>query len=492
MLERILISAIIMILSSAQTKGVAGIANSEPHVLAPNGKTIHVEAKAFKDLQVIDHWNLRYYREYDEFSLDEQVAQIKRNMDIAAQLGFTSYLLFQKDAFPELLTWAGRHEPDRELRRAVRDVLDYATVCRLKLYLHCNEFMWPDNVDVPYGDTPQAWQTYSNAIRELVAIYPDIAGFEVTADETSGALDTKEGVLKFHNETAHALNSDGRLRFALMRTWQRVDALGSPATLGQGDHPNVLFSIKNTSGDFKIAHEMDEDFFRIAGQANRLLVEFDAWREYETHNIFPVYLGDYWAPRIRAMAKMGVQRIGVRFNWNSGQFAITERLWANWVNIFTFVRLAEHPQADPDDILREFVKLYYPHQARQTAFDIYKMSFSFVRNLYYSEGENITDHGRVNRRRKIGDKQVPTDWFEHVDTYTKNMLSKIKDLPDKGAYKERLRQGAVVISYLSKACGLQLDAEGNAGFLDDWKRIDPLSFDELRAENAMETVRDEK
>jgi hypothetical protein len=436
------------------------VARAEAIVL-PGDKPVTVQAKAFKDLQVIDHWNLSYHEEYDEFTLAEQVTQIKRNMDVGAQLGFTSYLLFQKDAFPELLTWGGRYKPDQQLRAAVQEVLDHAMARGLKLYLHCNEFMWPDSVDVAYGDTSQAWQTYRDALRELISLYPDLAGFEVTGDETGGALEEKEGVLKFHNETALALRSDSRERIALMRTWQRVDVLGLPTTLGKTDEANVLFSVKNTDGNFGAVKGFDQEFIETVYDPTRLLLEFDAWREYETHNIFPIYLGDYWAPRFRELAHRGVECIGVRFNWNSGQFAITERPRGNWVNIFCFVRLAENPNADPDEILREYIDLYYPSDARHVAFDLYKSSFGFVRDLYWNDREKITDHGRVNREQKIGDRRVPADWFARVDRLTEQMLNQISALPDSGAYRQELRRAALVVSYLSKACGLQLGAEGD-------------------------------
>ena len=479
----VFLAAIVCLLFTA----AAGLSDEPSSVVEmPEDRPIPVEPKVFKDLQVIDHWNLRYHKEYDEFSLDHQVAQIKRNMDVASQLGFTSYLLFQKDAFPELLTWGGRHEPDKALQQAVQEVLDHAAARRLKLYLHCNEFMWPDSVDIEYADTPEAWRTYRDALQELIAIYPDLAGFEVTADETGGALEQKEGVLKFHDETARALRSDGRERFALMRTWQRVGALGSPITLGKTDAPNVLFSVKNTDGDFGAVKHLDREFLETVDDPKRLLVEFDAWREYETHNIFPIYLGDYWAPRFRELARLGVERIAVRFNWNSGHFAITQRPWANWVNVFCFVRLAEKPDADPDDILRDYVTLYYPPKARQAAFDLYKSSFQFVRDLYWHDDEKITDHGRVNRQRKIGDRRVPNNWFARVDELTNHMLNRIDALPDSPAYRNELRKGARVASYLSKACGLQLGAQGNTDFLEDWKRLDPLSFDELRAGYVLE------
>lgn len=140
-------------------------------------------------------------------------------------------------------------------------------------------------------------------------------------------------MLKFHNETARALRADGHQRIALMRTWQRVEVLGSPTTLGRTDDENVLFSVKNTDGDFGCVKGFDEEFLEAVDDPERLLVEFDGWREYEAHNIFPIYLGDYWAPRFRRLAENGVKRIGLRFNWNSGRLPVTERPWANWVNV---------------------------------------------------------------------------------------------------------------------------------------------------------------
>jgi hypothetical protein len=468
-------------------------ASLDPPLLAqdlewPGGVVVPVGAKTFDELQVIDHWNLRYHQQYDDFNLEEQVAQIKRNMNVASKLGFTSYLLFQKDAFPELLTWGGRHEPDDDLRRAVREVLDYATESGLDLYLHCNQFMWPDDVNVPFRDTPTAWETYRQALSELITLYPDLAGFEVTADETSGALGTRKSVLKFHNETARALRADGRERLALMRTWQRVGFLGTPQTLGKTDDHKVLFSVKNTSGDFGVVKEFDESFFKAVDDPGRLLVEFDAWREYETHNIFPVYLGDYWAPRIRRLAETGVKRIGLRFNWNSGRYPITERPWANWVNVFTFIRLAENPYADPDAILREFVGLYYPPEAHQAAFDLYKNSFGFVKDLYWIDGENIADHGHANREIKLDGKDVPADWLDRVNASLQPMLSTIAALPDAGSYKQDLHRGALAVAYLSKASAMQIGADGDPAILDEWQRTDPESFEELSGNRAVEML----
>ena len=59
-----------------------------------NGNPLSTSEPYFKNIQAIDHWNLRYHQRYDVFTLEEQVAQIKANMDVAAELGFNSYVLF--------------------------------------------------------------------------------------------------------------------------------------------------------------------------------------------------------------------------------------------------------------------------------------------------------------------------------------------------------------------------------------------------------------
>ena len=441
---------------------------------SPDSGTQKTAEYYFKNIQVIDHWNLRYYKRYNIFSLKEQVAQIKANMDVAAELGFTSYLLFQKDAFQELLTWGGKHEPDRDLRNAVKEVIAYGKQKGLDVYLHSNQFTWPDDVGVDYKNSEKAWQVYENAIKELIETFPDVAGYEVTGDETEGQLDTKEGLLKFHNLTARALKSDGRERTALMRTWQRCEFLGVPEKeLGVGDEPNLVYSIKHTQGDFNITHGLDTAFIKKGVDGTRLLVEFDAWREYETHNIFPIYLGDYWAPRFKAIADAGITSVGVRFNWNSGRFPIVDknRPWANWINIYTFHRFVQNPYANPDDILMDFCKEYFPEDPN-TAFNMYKYTFDFIKAVYYRNGEKYLHHGGLKRPRG-----TPVDLESVTRAYDK-MKRLIDMLPDSNQYKKDLQKYCLVISYLGRT------AAGDKSVAKDWKNLDRESFEELEASNA--------
>lgn len=428
----------------------------------------------FKNIQVIDHWNLRYHKRYDLFSLEEQVNQIKANMDVSAELGFNSYLLFQKSAFQELLTWGGKHEPDTELQNAIGEVIAYGKQKGLDVFLHSNQFAWPKDVGVGFEDSENAWKVYEAAVKELIQIYPDVAGYQVTGDETEGQLDTKEGLLKFHNLTAKALNSDGKERTAFMRTWQRCEFLGVPEKeLGVGDEPNLVYSVKHTQGDFNIPHDLDSAYIKKGVDGTRLLIEFDAWREYETHGIFPIYLGDYWAPRFKAVADAGITSVGVRFNWNSGRFHIIDksRPWANWINIYTFYRFTQNPYENPDEILMDFCKEYFP-EGTTAAFNMYKHTFEFVEAIYYNNGKNYLHHGGLERPRG-----VPVQ-LEQVNSAYIKMKQFIDKIPDSNQYKEDLQKYGMIISYLGRI------AAGDKSIVEDWKILDKESFDELSARNA--------
>ena len=314
---------------------------------------------------------------------------------------------------------------------------------------------------------------FENAMKELIRTFPDIAGYEVTGDETEGQLDTREGLLKFHNLTARALKSDGRERTAFMRTWQRCGFLGVPEEeLGKGDESNLIYSIKNTAGDFRIPYSLDSAYIKPGIDGTRLLVEFDAWREYATHGIFPLYLGDYWAPRFRAIADAGITSIGVRFNWDSGRFHILDkdRPWANWVNLYTFHRLSQNPYANPDDILMDFCEEYFP-ESPNAAFDMYKNTIDFINAIYYNNGELYLHHGGLKRPRGI-----PVD-LEQVNQGYVKMKSLIDKIPDANQYKAEIQKYGLVISYLGRI------AAGDTSVRSKWEALDIESYNELEAAN---------
>ena len=205
----------------------------------------------------------------------------------------------------------------------------------------------------------------------------------------------------------------------------------------------------------------------------RLLVEFDAWREYETHNIFPLYLGDYWAPRFKAIAEAGITNVGVRFNWNSGRFHIIDenRPWANRVNLYAFHRFIQDPYADPDHILMDFCKEYFP-EGPDAAFEMYKNTFDFIKAIYYNDGELYLHHGGLNRPRG-----TPVD-LDQVNQAYHIMKSFIDMIPDENQYKAEIQKYGLVISYLGRI------AAGDTSVESDWKALDAESYQELEAGNA--------
>jgi hypothetical protein len=221
---------------------------------------------------------------------------------------------------------------------------------------------------------------------------------------------------------------------------------------------------------------MDTDYIRRGVDGSRLLVEFDAWREYETHNIFPLYLGDYWGPRFRAIADAGIKNIGVRFNWNSGRFHIGDknRPYANWVNLYVFSRFARDPYADANAILMDFCRKHFP-EGPQAAFDMYKGTFEFIMDIYYNNGELFLHHGGLKRRRG-----TPVSLDQVTRAYNK-MKRLIDNIPDTNQYKADLQKDALVISSLGKIAADHKDAEDIA---KNWRRLDRDSYDELDAQAA--------
>jgi hypothetical protein len=469
----------ILLLTAAFLASTTPLAAAPVAASAPQPATTKPSGP-FEELQVIDHWNLRYM-DFEQFPLSDQVAQVKANLDAAAWLGFTSYLLFAKETFQHLVSWDGRSQPDSALQAAMRDILAHAKRRGIAVYFHSNEFMWPASVKVAYQDTPEAWAAYRGALTEFIKLFPDIAGFEVTGDETEGMQRGKATLIKFHRVTAEAVASDGKPRLALMRTWQRCSGMGKPVDLGRDDPVNVLFSIKQTKGDFHMLNPYDAAFINAAGDPSRLIVEFDAWREYETHNVFPLYLGDNWAPVFRAAAQRGIQRVAIRVNWNSGRFpALLSRPWANYVNVAIFLGFARNPDANPDDLLREYVASQYPEAARDAAFAVYKASFDYVKSMYYVRGKYCADHGRVP---KAGKRSKPTDErFREIDSAESRMLAMIDVLPAGTPQQSELARGARSLANFARACAVNGGLSGPTDFLQRWLSDDPDAYAEMRGE----------
>jgi len=386
--------------------------------------------RAFTELVFIDHINLRYVEGGERAK--EEVEHAKRNIDKAAQYDIHSYLLFAKESMEAILTYdfevpgigtvgrkafpnGSKHRRTAYyMRLALNDVIEHANSRNVRLFFHSNQFIFPEEVlDVIRPATwgtavcpgrEATWAVYRGKIEEFFRLFPDIAGLQITGDETQvSVLQCKcekcrdmtfvERVNRLTNETAAVARKYGKK--VQMRTWQRMGELGDPLNMERGILDNVSFSIKNTDGDFRLPHGLDEKFL-TAAVPSRVICEFDAWREYEGHNYFPCYMGNDWASRFRFLQEKGIQRIAARLMWNSNKNPIFEHPWGNYVNLYAFLKLSENPRLDSQEVLRMFVREHYPEDSWQAAMDIYNFSQNFQRTIYYIKGRVYNaNHSRV-------------------------------------------------------------------------------------------------
>jgi len=396
--------------------------------------------QAFQELTFIDHENLRYVEGPDTTAF--QVSEIKKNINEAAKYGVDGYLLFAKDMMEALLTYdfdvpgignigeqafaqdSSHRERAGRLRKALREVTDHAEHKGIKLYFHSNQFIFKKDVlnvikPATWGTAvcparEATWAVYRGKIDEFFRRFPRVAGLQITGDETQVSvlkcdcekcrdMTFVERVKRLTNETATAAKKHGKE--IQMRTWQRMGELGDPSRMEEGIQDNVSFSIKNTAGDFRIAHGLDRAFLSAAAP-NRIVCEFDAWREYTGHNYFPCYMGEAWTSRFQFLHERGIQRIAVRLMWNSNDNPIFDRPWGNFINIYAFLKLAEDPSRSAQDILEAFVEEHYPPSARKAAMDLYNFSMKFQRIMYYSQGQYLGDHSCVQDSDAHNDLKV--------------------------------------------------------------------------------------
>ena len=386
----------------------------------------------FDEIIFIDHYHFRYAVPGAELPL--QIEGAKENIDRAAEWGADTFLFFAKNTFEVTLNYdfelpgigavgAKAFPPGSERRRitalhrdALRELVRHAGSRGLKVIFHSNQFNFPPEVleiirPAVWGTAvcpgrKTTWQIYRKKLNEFWALFPGISGLQITGDETQVSvlecrcdscvqLGTLDRVNRLTLETARVCRQHEKE--LQMRTWQRMGELEQETDLshmGDGLPEFVCFSVKNTRGDFHATHEVDEAFLRAA-DPGRLIVEFDAWREYDGNNYYPCYMGDLWAPRFRLLRRLGVKRIAVRLNWNSNSNSIFRQPWGNRVNIHTFTELARNPEREPDEILRDYIRVTFPDSAHEAAFRLYKTSLSFQKSIYQLHGRYIANHSRV-------------------------------------------------------------------------------------------------
>ena len=509
--------------------------------------------KAFDELVFIDHQNLRQV--VDRETTLFQVNSIKKNMDKAADYGIDTYLLFAKDTFEAMLNYdfeidgignigqqafalESQHRQTGEyLRESLQQVLDHAQKKNLRVFYHSNQFIFPREVlqvikPAVWGTAvcpgrDITWMIYRQKLNEFLTMFPAIAGFQVTGDETQVSvlecacdscrhLSFVDRVNLLTAETAKVCEAHGKE--VQMRTWQRMGELEAekdPSHMGDGLPGNVFFSIKNTRGDFLLTNPVDIKFLKAA-DPNRIVVEFDGWREYTGNNYFPCYMGDIWAPRFKLLQELGIRRVAVRLNWNSGKNPIFERPWGNVINIYLFLKLAEQPQRPADEILTEYIESTFPESACAAAFELYKFSPQFQQAIYHIDGDYWANHSRVqdeDAREDLAHAQrsgylTKAEHFlerqEEIDVACNIALSLIDrlgpDLPQthrkeliEGVYVEK----SVALGNIYKLEALYWKAKDNKANLEtvknrlldlqrEWQSVHPESYQSMNGRDLTE------
>ncbi len=385
-------------------------------------------------LLFVDHYDLRYL-EPEPSELDRELGAIIRNLDQAAAYGAEAYVLFSR-SFEDLLTYdfevggvgnlgavafpqGGLYRARAEMYRAyLRRVIEEADRRGVTVIMHTNQFEYPQEVlallptlTTPDGtvcpESEAGWAAYRGKLSEFFALFPRLEGLQLTADEAEisalacGSGSPDERVNRLVEETVSVAADHGRT--AQIRAWGRIEELGAWEPSGPSDpllRPNAWLSVKNTEGDF---HLFGPQSLLVSSEAPRLIVEFDAWREYSGWNFYPCYIGDTVAERIRAIRPDGERAVSVRLNWVANANPLFDKPYGNLVNLRVIASLAADPQRQPDEILRQWLAQTYPSGSVEAAFDLYKHSARFHRQMLSMGTSATTDHTRLFRSHERED-----------------------------------------------------------------------------------------
>lgn len=502
-----------------------------------------VEADRPVSFTLVDHHNLRDVESRIEASW-QQVDAIKRGIDQAVALGIGSYVLFAGRTFEAMLPYdfelpgvgnlsqalpvSDKERRNAEgLRACLAEAIHYADARNVRLLFHTNQFEAPNALYEIVGDrlrgatgTPicpgreDTWRIYRGKVETFCQLFPGLDGLQVTADESDVTildchcsycqhLDPLARINLLTDETARAVGQ----REAQLRTWQSLAGMDGydPREMTASLPANVTLSLKSTRGDFMLESPFD-DALVGAGDAARQMIEFDAWGEYNGHNILPCYMGDIWASQIRTCAERGIRQYAVRMNWNSAQYPLFERPWANLVNLHSMLALARLPDARPDDVLRQFIRDHYPARAAEAAFAFYKATPEFMRAIYYVDGAYLAHHSRMLKtvdttREAYASLQhlfpAPADFErqrQRVEVAYQSLAARIAALPDLPSdWREEMERAARSMRYVGLGLVNQLEAvseyrhdpalrERILTAEAEWQALDSASFDHMRGE----------
>ncbi|MEI6914483.1 MAG: hypothetical protein WCL39_05060 [Armatimonadota bacterium] len=381
--------------------------------------------RAMTDITFIDQYNLRRIYKGSPEEHRAQVEDAKRSMDVAKKYGATSYMLFSRCfeglinydfAVPDLGNLSGKVWPEGSDKRKqftvwssyFKEVIDHGSTIGLKVYMHTNQYDFPQPLMDMVGDKlsgtapvcpakPLTHDLMVGKFQEFFRNFPKCAGLAVTVSETMTKptecncpmCKDLSPALRFKKVADAMVDANKGLgKTMILRTWGKYETPEAIEALPR----EIICSTKFTVPDFHLINKPNP----ILGvQGDRQDAEFDAFGEYSGWNFFPCYYGDVFAARIKLCADKGVKRMGIRLNLEPQVNPIFGAPYGNQVNIAVFMKLARNPDGDPDAYLKDYITRTFPKDARDAAFNLYKKSFGWQRIWLTWRGLNVNDHSRV-------------------------------------------------------------------------------------------------
>lgn len=225
----------------------------------------------------------------------------------------------------------------------------------------------------PLDERVQTW--WKETAKRVWTAIPDLAGFLVKADSEHRPGPNTYG--RTHAEGANMLARaispyGGKLVwrafvYNCMQDWRDTTTDRPRAAYdlympmdGTFDD-NVILQIKHGPYDFQVREPLSP--LLLGMEKTPLAVEFQLAQEYTGHQIDLYYMGPIWRETFDLMGKekikavAAVSNLGRDANWTGHPFAAA--------NLFAYGLFAWNPDADPEAVLRQWVKLTYDLPADQ-------------------------------------------------------------------------------------------------------------------------------
>ena len=155
----------------------------------------------------------------------------------------------------------------------------------------------------------------------------------------------------------------------------------------------ILLEHNYTTGDFNMALPFPELTRRLPHLNHGIC--FCCGMEYHGLSLVPCCYPESLEAIIHAAmeATPNLKRITVRPMWDGQSLLNTP----NEINLFTVMKLADHPDSDPEQLWREWLKLRYnlTGEAADQMVDLLKRSYPVVQNVFFEFGIRTNNHSHL-------------------------------------------------------------------------------------------------